>query len=1022
MPTNIATNVPTNVATNVCTVATESLRARRPASNLLNFKELRSNMDTSARSLMLELCMSGMDETVIQRCPLGRFSVSGPWPRATHVWEVLVVRFLPLLFLMAGPGVLRAQERPIDSSDWPAYQHDNRRTGATKQELKFPLKLAWTYKARYAPSPAWPPEAKNDYYHKKYDLPERVTFDHAFHVVGAGDRIYFGSSADDKVYCLDAETGQEKWAFYTEGPVRFAPTVAGDLLLFGSDDGHVYAVRARDSKLVWKRRIAPEERLIPGNNRIISAWPVRTDVMVEGGKAYACAGIFPSQGVYQVTLNVRSGEVLNNQTLKITAQGYQERVFGKLMISTGRNPAGAFVAELQANDKQPKKEASSLAKEYPYAFIRTGDVRISGGDGKIAALDATGKEIWTAKVEGKAHSLAVVGGRLFASTDAGAVHCFGEESSVEARVWDRSKGPRARVTDVDGKTASRLRDFLKGQRGYVLILGDENGAMARITAEWTECQIIVREPDEAKAMKTRKIVDQVGLSGRITVHCGDCKTLPYGDYIFNHVMAHTDQTPHDELVRVASPVNALISVPGRFLERPKLAGAGEWTHMYADAGNTACSNDTLVGDQEQRLQWWGRPGPRGLIDRHHRTVPPLYKNGRLIVPGEDRVTGVDAYNGAILWERDIPNSRRVIAFRDSSYLAINDEHLYVVASDKCLALNPADGKTEKTYSLPAEIPGKYEWDYLATAEGMLIGSGAKAGSIRREQSYTNTVTITHWDFAPAVGSDFLFAHDFKSDKPAWVYRSKAGLIVNPTLAIGGGRIYFIESASEASMKSVIGQAKLPALLADGSTLVALDFKTGRELWRKAGKPFAGIQHAVFGSYSSEVLLIVGSFNKQVGKAKPSLWYDINAFEARTGDLLWSRSQDQQCPINGEHGEQERHPTIVDGKVYCEPYAYELKTGQPAEWKWPWVKSQRRGCGTLSASASCFFFRNDTSNAYGLEAGAAKPITTETRPGCWINLIPAGGLLLAPEASSGCTCNYAVQTSLALIPLAKKQPR
>ena len=33
----------------------------------------------------------------------------------------------------------------------------------------------------------WPPEAKNDYYHNKYDLPERVTFDHAFHVVGVGN-------------------------------------------------------------------------------------------------------------------------------------------------------------------------------------------------------------------------------------------------------------------------------------------------------------------------------------------------------------------------------------------------------------------------------------------------------------------------------------------------------------------------------------------------------------------------------------------------------------------------------------------------------------------------------------------------------------------------------------------------------------------------------------------------------------------------------------------------------------------
>jgi hypothetical protein len=39
----------------------------------------------------------------------------------------------------------------------------------------------------------------------------------------------------------------------------------------------------------------------------------------------------------------------------------------------------------------------------------------------------------------------------------------------------------------------------------------------------------------------------------------------------------------------------------------------------------------------------------------------------------------------------------------------------------------------------------------------------------------------------------------------------------------------------------------------------------------------------------------------------------------------------------------------------------------------------------------------------------------TRPGCWINIIPAGGLVIVPEGSSGCTCGYPLQMSLALVP-------
>jgi hypothetical protein len=119
-------------------------------------------------------------------------------------------------------------------------------------------------------------------------------------------------------------------------------------------------------------------------------------------------------------------------------------------------------------------------------------------------------------------------------------------------------------------------------------------------------------------------------------------------------------------------------------------------------------------------------------------------------------------------------------------------------------------------------------------------------------------------------------------------------------------------------------------------------------------------------------------------------------------------------IGGEHGEQDLHPAIVNGTLYCEPQAYELLTGKPVDWGWPWLKS-RRGCGTISASNTCFFFRHETMTQFDLASKLAATITSDTRPGCWINLIPAGGLLLAPEASSGCTCNHAVQTSLALIP-------
>lgn len=74
--------------------------------------------------------------------------------------------------------------------------------------------------------------------------PIRVAYDLAYHVAVADGNVYFGSSAEDKVYCLDAATGAVRWATFTGEPVRLAPTVWQGNVYVGSDDGHVYCLSA----------------------------------------------------------------------------------------------------------------------------------------------------------------------------------------------------------------------------------------------------------------------------------------------------------------------------------------------------------------------------------------------------------------------------------------------------------------------------------------------------------------------------------------------------------------------------------------------------------------------------------------------------------------------------------------------------------------------------------------------------------------------------------------------------------
>ena len=112
------------------------------------------------------------------------------------------------------------------AADWPTYQHDYARTGVATESLLTPLTSAWVHHSKHAPRPAWRGEAKWDGYNKVYDMKSRQIFDYAYHPVIVDGLLYYGSSADDKVYCLAAATGKERWTYFTEGPVRLAPTIA----------------------------------------------------------------------------------------------------------------------------------------------------------------------------------------------------------------------------------------------------------------------------------------------------------------------------------------------------------------------------------------------------------------------------------------------------------------------------------------------------------------------------------------------------------------------------------------------------------------------------------------------------------------------------------------------------------------------------------------------------------------------------------------------------------------------------
>ena len=238
------------------------------------------------------------------------------------------------------------------SEDWPTYRYDSRRSGVSSEALDLPLSPAWRVQGG-TPRQAWSGPAKWDAYSGNKDLQSMRNFDPAFFVTAANDSVYYGSSVDNAAHCLDARTGSERWVSFAGGAVRLPPTIVDKKAYFGSDDGNVYCMNAANGSLTWKYRPSPSGERVIGNGRMISLWPVRTGLLLEGGTLFLAAGIFPYEGIYVAAVDAQTGkEIWLNDTAGDQAwghqyggmapQGYLVASSENLFVPTGRGMPAAF--------------------------------------------------------------------------------------------------------------------------------------------------------------------------------------------------------------------------------------------------------------------------------------------------------------------------------------------------------------------------------------------------------------------------------------------------------------------------------------------------------------------------------------------------------------------------------------------------------------------------------------------------------------------------------------------------------
>jgi outer membrane protein assembly factor BamB len=348
---------------------------------------------------------------------------------------LIVVRLFALILFLNTPILVRA-------ADWPMWRHDANRSGTSPHELPAKLYLQWV--RAYRPmTQAWPDQ-------------EKMQFDIVREPVVVGQTMYFNSSRYDAMRALDTRTGQEKWTYFADGPIRFAPVAWDGKVYFSSDDGYLYCLHGETGKLAWKFRGGPSERKILGNDRLISTWPARGAPVIADGKVYFAASIWPFMGIFIHALDARSGEVEwtndgegssyikqphnTDAFASIAPQGPLVVIGDKLLLPGGRSVPACF----------DRKTGKLLRFQF-------GENGKRGGGSEVGAINDVffngGAVFNTASEE-----YLIDAGKIFSLTEP---HAFVYDKG-QCRVYDlkNSREEEAETTDSKGKVTKVTRFIL----------------------------------------------------------------------------------------------------------------------------------------------------------------------------------------------------------------------------------------------------------------------------------------------------------------------------------------------------------------------------------------------------------------------------------------------------------------------------------------------------------------------------------------------------------------------------------
>ncbi|QDT97841.1 outer membrane protein assembly factor BamB family protein [Gimesia aquarii] len=668
-----------------------------------------------------------------------------------------------------------------------------------------------------------------------------------------------------------------------------------------------------------------------------------------------------------------------------------------------------------------KDETHSIIKAGNTLYAHVGKTLFAA---KIAKDQKSAKVIWQHKLTQPVGSLIVANQRLIVSCLNGYLHCF--QTEPQKHKWLKQAHvplPRISAEDIqlafEYLDASSIKVGSEGPliAGYIVIRGIESESLPDALRQVASVRTIVIEDDIELVKRLRKKFHDVGVyNGEVQIIHADPDTFPLPHYLADLVI---DPTPAAKnavalpqklksvrpyggvaCLKVNDANQTLIEKMTSSLDKAHwkvqrqndlvvlqrkgaLPGSSDWTHECSDAARSYFSRDQLV-KAPLGILWYGDGPGYGFhkFKDYGRGVKPQVGGGRLVAFDDraKRLTAIDAYTGRLLWNFDTGTT--VVRFATLPHAII------VGRNSECVILNPEDGSIIKTLpckldpkltGVPGVVDVRVDDPLILVAIGFDLPKGHSHPAIETGL----------WDAKTIV------AFDRKSGKQLWSIVAKERFNIH-SLVLGNDLVFCTDSISPLKADQMKRRGTAPETFT--SEVLALDPKHGTLKWKfkreyghrvMTGRgPLAIRPYDDWSAFSEKSQLLY------TGKLK-----EMQALNATTGKKVWEK------PIGLQ-------PLLLydDSFINQAGVKYDLFTGKQISKK-PLFK--RSGCNYTVGNQNLLFLRNNCA-AY-VDMDQKKEFSLRNlRSGCSNSLVAANGLLSIPCFSTGCICNYPLQTSFGMV--------